>query len=198
VTEAVGAPPVAQDRAASEPPDGDTTIERATVRGYLPPTGPPSPPADPAPRRRAGLLPAAAVLLVVTAVAAAFLLIPQDGSGSGTGGGTGERVTPPTTLAPPTGLTAVESAAGVQLDWDGEESEIYAVLMMSEIASPQVLPAESGTSMLIPATRMVPEDGYCFAVSYLSGLEAASQGTEDAFGPPACIRGASEDTVRPG
>jgi hypothetical protein len=182
--------------------EGDTTIERAVVRGYLPPP-PPAPAPAPAtgdrPRRGAGTLPALVGLLVVVAVAmGAFVLFVRDDGGGGLGDGGNEPDTPTTTVAVPSGLTAVESPAGVQLDWDGDDAEVYAVLMMSEIVEPQVLPAETGSSLLVPATRLSPDDAYCFAVAYLAGLEGASPRTEDAFGPPVCIRGAAEDTVRPG
>jgi tRNA A-37 threonylcarbamoyl transferase component Bud32 len=208
VTDAVGAalPPATpapepRPTGFSDEPDGDTTIERAVVRGYLPPArpaphpgGPPAPPPV-EPRRRSRALPVlAAVVGVAALAAAAFVLIPRDDGGPGPG--PDQPATTSTSLVVPTGLAAVESAAGVQLDWEGPEADGYAVLMLSEIAAPRVLPVDAGTSMLVPTTSLVPDDAYCFAVAYVAGLEAAPR-SEDAFSPPACIRGASEDTVRP-
>jgi hypothetical protein len=204
VTGAVGtAPQAAPDPLAfSDEPDGDTTIERAMVRGYLPP--PTARPADvavePAGEPRAGgrALAVVAGLVAVAALAATAFVLTSRNEGDDAGGDPEPPGTPSTSLAVPAGLTAVESPAGVQLDWDGADDDTYAVLMMSEIADPQVLPVDSGTSMLVPSTSLDADDGYCFAVAYLSSLEAASPNTEEAFGPPVCIRGASEDTVRPG
>jgi hypothetical protein len=209
VTDAVGAAPPPTTPApeprptgSSDEPDGDTTIERAVVRGYLPPTRPAPHPGGPAapppvePRRRSRALPVlAAVVGVAALAAAAFVLIPRDDDAD-PGPGPVPQSTTSTSLVVPTGLTAVESAAGVQLDWEGPESDSYAVLMLSEIAAPRVLPVDAGTSMLVPTTSLVPDDAYCFAVAYVAGLEAAPS-SEDAFSPPVCIRGASEDTVRP-
>jgi serine/threonine protein kinase len=199
VTEAVEQP--AAPVGFSDEPDGDTTIERQAVRAYLPPPAPA--PVAPAPRERSRLVPVLAAVVVVAGLAAAvFALLggkdDDGGNSASAGNNAGEQAVTSTTLPPPTGLEAVESAAGVQLDWEGDESEVYAVLMMSESAEPQVLPAESGTSLLVAEPLLLPDDGYCFAVAYLSGLQAASPSSEDAFGPPTCIRGASEDTVRPG
>jgi hypothetical protein len=206
VTDAVGAglPPAA--RAPGPPPtgfsgepDGDTTIERAVVRGYLPPPSAAPRPAGPPPvepRRRSRALPVLAAVVGVAALAAvALALLPRDDDADPETGPDPQSTTS-TSLVVPTGLTAVESAAGVQLDWDGPESDGYAVLMLSEIAAPRVLPVDQGTSMLVPTTSLVPDDAYCFAVAYVAGLEAAPE-SEDAFSPPICIRGASEDTVRP-
>jgi hypothetical protein len=68
------------------------------------------------------------------------------------------------------------------------------VLILSEVASPTPQDV-TGTSVLIPSTALDPEAGYCFAVARTEGLNATGDAAE-AFSPPRCIRGASEDSVR--
>jgi hypothetical protein len=138
----------------------------------------------------AGVAATAAIVAVVVA-----LVLDNQHDGGPRAPSDSTTTTVPAHGSPPTGLTAVESAAGVQLDWDGDDSASYAILMLSETAAPKVVPAEAGASLLIPATSLRADDAYCFAVAYLDALETVDH-SEDAFSPPTCIRGASEDTVR--
>jgi len=93
----------------------------------------------------------------------------------------------------------VETQAGVQVDWAGEEPADYTVLVLSEADAPTALPAPGATSLLIPATTLRPDTGYCFSVARVDAVNAAPEGgASKAFSPPVCIRGASKDTVRVG
>lgn len=160
------------------------------------PTGLPSPPATPAvpaPPRRSGkvLVMLLGVVAVAAAGAGAVLYLPSDDEPNRPG--------TTTTSAPevpvPTGLTASESPAGVQLDWEGEATANYAVLVMSEVAAPKVLPAESGPSLLVPITEIAPDVGYCFAVANEATVQSTTNDISSAFSSPTCIRGASESSV---
>ena len=92
----------------------------------------------------------------------------------------------------PTDVLAVESQAGVQVDWAGEEPGDYTVLVLSEADAPTALPAPGSTSLLIPATTLRPDSGYCFSVAHVDAVNAAPEGgAGKAFGPPVFIRGAS-------
>ncbi|HEY8545475.1 MAG TPA: protein kinase [Acidimicrobiales bacterium] len=103
-------------------------------------------------------------------------------------------------------VTAVENPSGVQLDWDGvaegDEAEgNQVVLVLSETESPRLLPAETGTALLVPGDSLAAPSGYCFAVATTSdpapaAREIAAQLPEDALSPASCIRGASPTTVR--
>ena len=100
-------------------------------------------------------------------------------------------------VAKPTDLTAAESPAGVQLDWTGVEGAAYVVLVLSTEDDPTALPPATGPSRLVPATSLTPETGYCFAVAPVEALDEGVD-TKDAFSVPACIRGATEDTIKTG
>ena len=95
-------------------------------------------------------------------------------------------------------MLAVESQAGVQVDWAGEEPADYTVLVLSEADEPTRAAAGArATSLLIPATTLRPDTGYCFSVARVDAVNAAPEGgASKAFSPPVCIRGASKDTVR--
>jgi serine/threonine protein kinase len=98
-------------------------------------------------------------------------------------------------------VTAAENAAGVQLDWEqpGEGSQVVVVLSQAE--PPQALPADAGTALLVPAARLQPQTGYCFAVVASDGgvpnpAELAASVPEEVLAPSACIRGATAAAVR--
>ena len=173
--------------------DGEATVHREQVRG-----GRPVPLASPAPRRstwKVVLVVVGALVAVGAAVAGGMALLdrspadpepPADGT--------------TTTTVPvdvPTDVLAVESQAGVQVDWAGEETADYTVLVLSEADRPTALPAPGSTSLLIPATTLRPDTGYCFSVARVDAVNAAPEGgASKAFSPPVCVRGASRDTVR--
>lgn len=131
-------------------------------------------------------------LVVAVALAASGVLSDDDPPGPGPG--------PTSTEAPnaavPTGLGALESPAGVQLDWEGVATSTYAVLVMSETTAPTVLTADDGPGFLVPSAELRTGVGYCFAVADMAALDTSGGDTEAAFSTPVCIRGASEDTVR--
>lgn len=107
----------------------------------------------------------------------------------------------PATATPPANVTAVESAVGVQLDWDGDEGGRYVVLMLPESGDPRFLPAADGPSQLVAADQLLPDVGYCFKVAYFD--EAASSPDEAAdtnddsggFSDAACIRDATVEST---
>jgi serine/threonine-protein kinase PknK len=181
------------------PLDGDETVHRNVVRQARPAEPPPKPPS----RLRRRLLVALLVLVLAGGGTGAYLATRGDkdndgGRGEQTQGtdGDGSTTTEDLDLEVPTGLKATESPAGVQLDWDGENGETYLVLVLSTADQPQPLAAEMGTSRLVPAEALRPNTGYCFSVALLSAVNAAPEGqTAQAFSPPVCIRGASEDTI---
>lgn len=140
------------------------------------------------------------LVLAGVAIGAALMLSgrseDEDAGDDDVGSATVDPTTTTAELEVPTGLTAAESEAGAQLDWEGDDAARYAVLVLSDVSPPRVVPAESGTSFLVPITDLVPEAGYCFAVAYLDTVtDTPDTSTESAFSPPTCIRGASEDTV---
>lgn len=103
----------------------------------------------------------------------------------------------------PVPVTAVENASGVQLDWDGGAEDSQVVLLLSENEAPRLLPASTGTALLVPTSSLKSTNGYCFAVTSASrptpspALIAAKLPAE-ALVPEGCIRGASPDSVRLG
>jgi hypothetical protein len=176
---------------------------------------PDQPIGTPGRRRHAGLVLVVVLALVGVVAGGAYLTLrAQDGEAIDAGTAppkttvlptpTPESTAPPATEPPPaagdiqvpTGLTATESDAGVQLAWDGDPQAHYTVLVLSETESPTVMPAESGTSLLVPGAAL-PGTGYCFSVARLDSLmDAPAQQSTEAFSPPECIRGAAQDTVR--
>lgn len=101
----------------------------------------------------------------------------------------------------PVPVTAVENAAGVQLDWDGGAEDSQVVLLLSENEAPRLLQASTGTALLVPTSSLKATDGYCFTVTSAnkptpSPALIASKLPADALVPEGCIRGASPDTVR--
>jgi hypothetical protein len=178
------------------PLDGEATVHRNVVRKPRPAEPPPKSPS----KLRRGLLIALLVLIVAGAGTGAYLVTSGDEDDGG-----GQQTQPDDTtdttnedldLEVPTGLKATESQAGVQLDWDGDNAEEYLVLVLSTAEPPQLLSAEMGTSRLVPAESLRPNTGYCFSVALMSVFDAAPQDqAAQAFGPPQCLRGASEDTV---
>jgi hypothetical protein len=112
-------------------------------------------------------------------------------------------------LVVPTGLEAVPSEAGVQLEWSsgdgGEYPGPFAVLVLSEQDAPRVEMAVDRPSLLIPAVDLRPDNGYCFGVARLDTIDEISPGrgadvggydVGAAYSEMVCIRGATEDTVR--
>jgi serine/threonine protein kinase len=98
------------------------------------------------------------------------------------------------------GLTAVENATGVQLDWDGRDRSPHVVVELSTVAPPRILPANPGSALLIPNTDLDPNAGYCFAVVKAnaplpSPAELAAAIPDEALGSEACIRSGSLTTV---
>jgi hypothetical protein len=185
-----GPPPTASVFAPSGGLDGidaEETVHRSVLRQM--------PTQDPEPERtsRKWLYITAGVILVLGAGGGALLLT----------GGDDEDDPPSTTtttvdLQVPANLTANESPAGVQLTWEGDPAGEYYTLILSEVEPPRFLPA-SGSEMLIPAEGLQPDVGYCFAVASLESLDQANaEQSANAFSTPACIRGASEDTVQTG
>ena len=97
-------------------------------------------------------------------------------------------------------VTAVENPSGVQLDWDGGSDGNQVVLVLSETETPRLLPAETGTALLVPGNSLA-STGYCFVVTTTSNPPPApsviaADLPDEALAPPACIRGASPATVR--
>ena len=185
---------------------GDTTIERDRLRRAATPAPLPPPPAARPPNKGRGLLLLAAVagVAIVAGGLVALALAGGDDNPQARGDGDGDDSdggTPTETLEidVPGGLTAAESEAGVQLDWDGNDATDYIVLILSENEQPT--PEQvTGPSLLIEAAALEPDVGYCFAVASQAGLTVASEAndTEAAFSAPTCIRGAAEDTVLQG
>jgi serine/threonine protein kinase len=177
------------------PLDGEETVHRNVVRKPRPAEPPPKSPS----KLRRGLLIALLVLIVAGAGTGAYLVTSGDDDDGGQQtqpSESTETTDEDLDLEVPTGLKATESQAGVQLDWDGDNAEEYLVLVLSTAEPPQLLAAEMGTSRLVPAESLRPNTGYCFSVAIMSVFDAAPQDqAAQAFGPPQCIRGASEDTV---
>jgi hypothetical protein len=150
-------------------------------------------PREPLGSRNNAFLPVLAAVAVTVAIAAvvwALILQPDDDAGSGE---TAQTTT--TTLLKPPGVALSESRAGIQLEWEGPDTAAYAVLILSEQEPPDTKPAEDGSALLIPETELREDDGYCFAVAYIASLNAVDERAE-AFSPPTCTRGATEETVR--
>jgi hypothetical protein len=102
------------------------------------------------------------------------------------------------TPAPPTGLVATETAAGVDLAWDGTVGTSYVVRVLSADEAPRPLPPTAATTLAVASTDIEAATGYCFDVS-IAATGAGSGGAESqALAPsePACIRGATADAVR--
>ncbi|HMG45170.1 MAG TPA: serine/threonine-protein kinase [Acidimicrobiales bacterium] len=102
---------------------------------------------------------------------------------------------------PHVAVTAVENPSGVQLDWDGGSDGNQMVLVLSETETPRLLPAETGTALLVPGNSLAAANGYCFAVTTTSNPPPApallaADLPDEALSPAACIRGASPTTVR--
>jgi len=122
----------------------------------------------------------------------------------------GESANRSTTSAPPPGelradpgageeVTAVENPTGVQLDWGATEGP-QVVLVLSDTQPPRTLPAKTGSALMVPASSLDPDMGYCFAVVPATDplptpVDLASGLGDDAIHPDACIRGASPTSV---
>ena len=97
--------------------------------------------------------------------------------------------------AVPVGLRATDAPEGVKLDWEGDESRQYVVLVFSQSQPPRPLPgARPGTSAIVGTDQLADGRGYCFSVAY---LDQVVQRPEDpsAFSDPVCIRGATGASV---
>jgi len=102
------------------------------------------------------------------------------------------------TPAPPTGLVATETTAGVDLAWDGTVGTSYVVRVLSAEEAPRPLPPTGATSLVVTSSDIEAATRYCFDVS-IAVTGAGSGGAESqALAPsePACIRGATADGVR--
>jgi hypothetical protein len=124
----------------------------------------------------------------------------------------GESANQSTTSAPPPGelrgdtgagageeVTAVENPTGVQLDWGATDGP-QVVLVLSDTQPPRTLPAKTGSALMVPASSLDPDLGYCFAVvpatDPLPTPADLAAGLDDgAIQPDACIRGASPASV---
>src|SRR5215207_2482124 len=181
------------------PLDGDMTVHRSQLRAERP-----APLATP-PKKRSPWKVALAVLgafVLVGGIAGGSILLlgdddePADeAEEAGTGDTTGTTIDA-LELPVPSRLVATESDAGVTLDWEGDEGMSYSILVLSEADLPTATTAE-GTTKLIESTALRPDVGYCYAVARVDALNAAPEGRErEVFSSPACIRGASYDTIR--
>jgi serine/threonine protein kinase len=199
-----------------------TTVERSTTVAPLP--EPLTRLSEPRPRRTRTVLVSTGAALVV-GLAAMLVLRPggSEGGSDGDGGSTdrqeqspdrsltedptddptdtadragGEAQAP--TQTEPHDIRATESDAGVQLDWAGDDRARHVVLMLSESAPPELLDPVEDLSLLVPATELRSEEGYCFAVARVDAVVGipVDERIESAFSPPTCIRGASRNTVR--
>jgi hypothetical protein len=96
-------------------------------------------------------------------------------------------------------VMAVENPTGVQLDW-GATSGPQVVVILSGAQPPRTLPAKTGSALLVPASSLNPDDGYCFAVVPATDplpapADLVADLPDDALQPEACIRGATAATV---
>jgi hypothetical protein len=122
----------------------------------------------------------------------------------------GESANQSTTSAPPPGelqgdtgagqeVTAVENPNGVQLDWGATDGP-QVVLILSDAQPPRTLPARTGSALMVPASSLAPDVGYCFAVVPATDplptpTDLAADLADGAIAPDACIRGATASTV---
>jgi len=175
------------------------TVHRSQLRAERP-----APLATP-PKKRSPWKVALAVLgafVLVGGIAGGSVLLLDDddepadeAEEAGTGDTTGTTIDA-LELPVPSRLVATESDAGVTLDWEGDEGMSYSILVLSEADLPTATTAE-GTTKLIESTALRPDVGYCYAVARVDALNAAPEGRErEVFSSPACIRGASYDTIR--
>jgi serine/threonine-protein kinase PknK len=185
---------------------GETTVERFATFAPLPK---PLTRLDDRPPRRAWVIPVAVGVVVVAGLAATLALRPG-GSGDtdddtalpASGRAEDERSDPAAGRLPadaePHDISASESEAGVQLDWSGDPDGRHVVLMLSETAPPMLLDPVEDLSLLVPAPELRPGEGYCFAVARVDAIAGIplDERIEPAFSAPACIRGASRNTVR--
>ncbi|MGH9111797.1 MAG: hypothetical protein ACRDZN_05800, partial [Acidimicrobiales bacterium] len=104
------------------------------------------------------------------------------------------------TPTPPTGLAATETAAGVELAWDGTIGTGYVVRVLSADEAPRPLPPTAATTMVVASADIEATTGYCFDVSITAAAAGSGGGDPPAPAPsaPACIRGATADSVRTG
>ncbi|HEV7758252.1 MAG TPA: hypothetical protein VGO78_04665, partial [Acidimicrobiales bacterium] len=98
------------------------------------------------------------------------------------------------------GVMAVENPNGVQLDW-GATTGPQVVVILSDTQPPRTLPAKTGSALLVPASSLDPDGGYCFAVvpstdPLPTPAVLAADLPDDALRPGACIRGATAESVR--
>jgi serine/threonine protein kinase len=182
-------------------PEHDPELEPPQRRGTA------SAPPDALPRTRALPVIVLALLVAVIFAGVTWSIVTGDGS-------EGERAQPddpPDTAdsganpvaATRSGLTAVESAVGVQLDWDGRSQGPHVVVILSTVEPPRSLPADTGTALAIPIEDLNPAAGYCFAVvpapePVPPAAELAAEIPDDALGPDSCIRSGSVSTVQRG
>lgn len=98
------------------------------------------------------------------------------------------------------GLTAVESSVGVQLDWDGRSADPQVVVIFSTTQPPRTADADAGSALLIPTGDLDPNAGYCFAVVATAVptppvTELADEVAPEDLPADSCIRSASAGTV---
>jgi hypothetical protein len=102
------------------------------------------------------------------------------------------------TPGPPTGLVATETAAGVDLAWDGTVGTSYVVRVLSADEAPRPLPPTAATTLVVASTDIEAATGYCFDVLIAATGAGGGGGESQTLAPsePACIRGATADGVR--
>jgi hypothetical protein len=99
-------------------------------------------------------------------------------------------------------LTAVETSAGVQLDWEGPEGIAYLIRILSPTEPPRPLGGGPATALLVPADMVQLGGPYCFDVvaapeDGAPPVSVPSDPTEVVF-PTACVGGAApESVIRP-
>jgi hypothetical protein len=161
-------------------------------------------PARPRPAATAPIGPLALPVIVLIAVVVALSLgvaymVVSDDSAEPPGAQPGPGV-PAGSDAPaatPTNLTATETAAGVELAWDGSAGASYVVRVLSPSEAPVMLPPTGGTTMVVPASALDAASGYCFDVLPVR-VDPGSDAPATVSTPPrsACIRGATSASVR--
>jgi hypothetical protein len=102
------------------------------------------------------------------------------------------------TPAPPTGLVANETAAGVDLAWEGTVGTSYVVRVLSAEEAPRPLPPTGATTLVVASSDIEAATRYCFDVSIAATGTGNGGAESQALAPsePACIRGATADGVR--
>ena len=96
----------------------------------------------------------------------------------------------------PTAVQATAVPQGVQVAWTGAEDTSYVVTVLSPDRSPEVLPAITGTSLLVPNALLGTGVGHCFTVAAAAPDPVSGAGGTPST--PACTEGASIDGMQVG